>query len=110
MPLVVDALDHLVVNVRDVEVAAAWYHKVLGMTRESVDTPHGKVTAMKFGRQKINLRPITATKAAWYTADHEAAGGDNLCFLTQRHASGSRRSPAGPGRAGHRRPDRQKIN
>ncbi len=83
MPLVVDALDHLVVNVRDVEVAAAWYHKVLGMTRESVDTPHGKVTAMKFGRQKINLRPITATKEAWFTADHEAAGSDDLCFLTE---------------------------
>ena len=34
MALVIDALDHLVVNVRDVEVAAAWYQRVLGMTRE----------------------------------------------------------------------------
>jgi len=82
MAIVVNALDHLVVNVRDVEVAAAWYQRVLGMTRESVDTSHGKVTAMKFGRQKINLRPITATKEAWFTADHEAAGSDDLCFLT----------------------------
>src|SRR6185503_3921629 len=68
--------------VRDVEVAAAWYHRVLGMAREDFDTPHGKVTAMRFGRQKINLRPITATKEAWFTADHEAAGSDDLCFLT----------------------------
>ena len=82
MAITVNALDHLVVNVRDVEVAAAWYQRVLGMTRESVDTSHGKVTAMRFGRQKINLRPITATKEAWFTADHEAAGSDDLCFLT----------------------------
>ena len=82
MAVVVDALDHLVVNVHDVEVAAAWYHRVLGMTREDVNTRHGNVTAMKFGRQKINLRPITATKEAWFTADHEAAGSDDLCFLT----------------------------
>ena len=82
MAVVVDALDHLVVNVHDVEVAAAWYQRVLGMTREDLDTPHGQVTAMRFGRQKINLRPITATKEAWFTADHEAAGSDDLCFLT----------------------------
>jgi catechol 2,3-dioxygenase-like lactoylglutathione lyase family enzyme len=83
MALAIDALDHLVVNVRDVEVAAAWYQTVLGMTRETFDTRHGKVTAMKFGRQKINLRPITATKEQWFTADHEAAGSDDLCFLTK---------------------------
>jgi len=82
MAVVVDALDHLVVNVRDVAVAAAWYQRVLGMAREDFDTAHGKVTAMRFGRQKINLRPITATKEAWFTADHEAAGSDDLCFLT----------------------------
>lgn len=82
MAVIVDTLDHLVVNVHDVEVAAAWYHRVLGMTREDFNTPHGKVTAMKFGRHKINLRPITATKEAWFTADHEAAGSDDLCFLT----------------------------
>ena len=83
MVFVVDALDHLVVNVHDVEVAATWYQKILGMAREIFDTPHGKVIAMKFGRQKINLRPITATKEAWFTADHEAAGSDDLCFLTK---------------------------
>ena len=82
--VVVDAFDHIVVNVRDVEVAAAWYQRVLGMTREDFDAGPGRgpVTSMKFGRQKINLRPITATKEAWFTADHEAAGSDDLCFLT----------------------------
>ena len=37
---------------------------------------------MRFGRQKINLRPIAASKEDWFTADHEAVGSDDLCFLT----------------------------
>jgi catechol 2,3-dioxygenase-like lactoylglutathione lyase family enzyme len=36
---------------------------------------------MKFGRQKINLRPIATRKDYWFTADHESAGSDDLCFL-----------------------------
>ena len=83
MTLVVEALDHLVANVRDVEVSATWYERVLGMTREVVQTPHGPVVTVRFGRQKINLRPITASKKAWFTADHESAGGEDLCFLTK---------------------------
>ncbi|HTR84471.1 MAG TPA: VOC family protein [Reyranella sp.] len=82
MPLTVDALDHLVVNVRDVEIAAAWYQRVLGMAREEHESHAGKVVSVKFGRQKINLRPITASKRDWFTADHETAGSDDLCFLT----------------------------
>ena len=84
MALVVDALDHLVVNVRDVDVAADWYRRVLGMTREDFDPGPGRTprTSMKFGHQKINLRPVTASKRDWFTADHEAAGSDDLCFLT----------------------------
>jgi catechol 2,3-dioxygenase-like lactoylglutathione lyase family enzyme len=84
MPIVIDALDHLVINVRDVEVAAAWYQRVLGMTRDDFDPGPGKVTrtSVKFGRQKINLRPLSARKEEWFTADHEKAGSDDLCFLT----------------------------
>ncbi len=82
MTLTVEALDHLVLNVQDVEVAAAWYERVLGMAREEFGTSTLRRTAMKFGRQKINLRPITSSKEAWFTADHEAAGSDDLCFLT----------------------------
>ena len=82
MPLVIDGLDHLVVNVKDVEASAAWYQRVLGMTRE--DTPGMPVrTAVHFGRHKINLRPVSASKIDWFTADHEAAGSDDLCFLTK---------------------------
>src|SRR5271167_4654486 len=76
MPLTVQALDHLVVNVSDVEASAAWCARVLGMTRMDVASTDGKPprTEMRFGRQKINLRPIAVTKQDWFTADHEAAG------------------------------------
>jgi catechol 2,3-dioxygenase-like lactoylglutathione lyase family enzyme len=83
MTVTVEALDHLVANVRDVEVSAAWYERVLGMTRETVQTPHGPVIAVRFGRQKINLRPIGASKKAWFTADHVQDGSEDLCFLTK---------------------------
>ena len=35
-----------------------------------------------FGNQKINVRPKNADKVEWFTADHETAGSDDLCFLT----------------------------
>jgi catechol 2,3-dioxygenase-like lactoylglutathione lyase family enzyme len=84
MPVTVQALDHLVVQVSDLEVSATWYERVLGMTREDVLPAPGKPprTAMRFGRQKINLRPIAASTEDWFTADHEAAGSEDLCFLT----------------------------
>lgn len=82
MTFTVDGLDHLVVNVTDAEASAAWYQRVLGMTRQ--DTPGTPVrTSVHFGRQKINLRPVSASKKDWFTADHEAAGSDDLCFITQ---------------------------
>jgi catechol 2,3-dioxygenase-like lactoylglutathione lyase family enzyme len=84
MPLTVKPIDHLVLNVSDVEASATWYGRVLGMTRMDVAPAEGRSprTEMKFGRQKINLRPVAATKEDWFTADHEAAGSDDLCFLT----------------------------
>ena len=83
--LSVQGLDHLVVQVSDLNASAEWYARVLGMTREDVSAAAGKPprTAMRFGRQKINLRPITASKEDWFTADHEAAGSEDLCFLTE---------------------------
>jgi len=84
MSVTVTALDHLVINVRDVEISAAWYQKVLGMTRRDFDPGQGKAkrVSLTFGQQKINLRPIGTDKVEWFTADHEAAGSDDLCFLT----------------------------
>ena len=84
MALVVEAIDHLVINVKDVEAAAAWYERVLGMKRVVTEPrPGRKVTAMHFGRQKINLRPHTATQEQWFTGRAVAPGSDDLCFLTK---------------------------
>jgi catechol 2,3-dioxygenase-like lactoylglutathione lyase family enzyme len=48
------------------------------------DPGQGKAvrTSLMFGNQKINVRPRDADKVEWFTADHEAAGSDDLCFLT----------------------------
>jgi catechol 2,3-dioxygenase-like lactoylglutathione lyase family enzyme len=81
--LKVEALDHLVVNVSDVERSADWYERVLGMTRLVSDHEGHVRTAMLFGKQKVNLRPMSATKEEWFTADQDAAGSDDLCFLTR---------------------------
>ncbi|MDP1752068.1 MAG: VOC family protein [Reyranella sp.] len=85
MAVVVDAIDHIVINVRDVEVAAAWYQRVLGMTRDVWEAGPGRgpVTSMKFGRQKINLRPTAATQEQWFTGKQVAPGSDDLCFLAK---------------------------
>ena len=84
MPLTVTALDHLVINVADVARSAQWYQRTLGMEIKVFDPGHGKLprTSLMFGQQKINLRPLEADKVEWFTADHETAGSDDLCFLT----------------------------
>ena len=84
MTVKVHALDHLVINVADVARSAEWYRKVLGMEIKVFDPGGGKTprTSLMFGNQKINLRPRNADKVEWFTADHETAGSDDLCFLT----------------------------
>jgi catechol 2,3-dioxygenase-like lactoylglutathione lyase family enzyme len=84
MPVKVHALDHLVINVADVARTAEWYAKILGMEIRVFDPGEGKAprTSLIFGNQKINVRPRDADKVEWFTADHEAAGSDDLCFLT----------------------------
>jgi len=84
MAVKVSAIDHIVINVRDVARSAEWYRKTLGMEVRVFDPGAGKSprTTLVFGRQKINVRPLSADKVEWFTADHEAAGSDDLCFLT----------------------------
>ena len=85
MRFAVDRLDHLVITCRDVEISASWYQRVLGMEREEFG-PHRR-TSLRFGGQKINLRPISATQEEWFTG---AAGGvpgtDDLCFVVTMKA------------------------
>ncbi|MBM3593023.1 MAG: VOC family protein [Alphaproteobacteria bacterium] len=85
MRFAVDRLDHLVITCRDVEISASWYQRVLGMEREEFG-PHRR-TSLRFGGQKINLRPASATQQEWFTG---AAGGvpgtDDLCFIVTMKA------------------------
>ena len=84
MSVKVNGLDHLVINVTDVVRSVAWYSRILGMEVKVFDAGKGKTprTSLVFGNQKINVRPRDADKVDWFTADHEAAGSDDLCFLT----------------------------
>ena len=84
MPVKVHSLDHLVINVSDVARSTEWYRKVLGMEVKLFDPGQGKPprTSLIFGNQKINVRPRDADKVEWFTADHETAGSNDLCFLT----------------------------
>lgn len=82
MGLVVERLDHIVLNCRDIEATASWYERVLGMRRETFGP--NRRTALCFGDQKINLRPVgaLADDPGWATGAVEAAGSADLCFIT----------------------------
>jgi catechol 2,3-dioxygenase-like lactoylglutathione lyase family enzyme len=79
----VERFDHIVVNCRDADATAAWYQRVLGMTRETFG-PSNR-TALCFGHQKINLRPVgaRADDPDWVSGSVEAAGSEDMCFVTR---------------------------
>ena len=79
MRFAVDRLDHLVINCRDVETMASWYQRVLGMEREDFGKPSR--IALKFGGQKLNLRPVDASTEEWIAAGACVAGSQDLCFV-----------------------------
>jgi catechol 2,3-dioxygenase-like lactoylglutathione lyase family enzyme len=80
MRFTVDRLDHIVINCRDVEISASWYQRVLGMEREEFG--EDRRTALKFGGQKINLRPIESDVGTWITGANSEAGALDACFIT----------------------------
>ena len=80
MRFTVDRIDHIVLNVKDVEITAAWYQRVLGMEREDYG-PNAR-TALKFGGQKINLRPADSDPGTWVTGVNDLPGSGDLCFIT----------------------------
>ncbi len=78
----INALDHLVLTVADIDATLAFYTGILGMNAQEF-TPHGSPPrwALKFGAQKINLHQAGAEfdpKAA-----HPLPGSADLCFLTE---------------------------
>ena len=75
--LQLDAINHLVLTVADLEATCTFYHCVLGM--EVVTFGEGR-TALTFGRQKINLHPSGNPFAPH--ARHPVPGSADLCFLT----------------------------
>ena len=80
MRFTVDRLDHIVLNCKDVEITASWYQRVLGMEREEFG-PDSR-TALKFGGQKLNLRPVDSDPRAWVTGVNDRPGGVDACFIT----------------------------
>lgn len=80
MRFTVDRLDHIVINCRDVDVTASWYQRVLGMEREEFG--EASRTALKFGGQKINLRPVAADTQSWPTGANAEPGAVDACFIT----------------------------
>ena len=80
MDFTVESIDHVVVNCRDVEGTADWYVRVLGMKRETFG--EGR-TALRFGNQKLNLRPTGAQN--WVTAAVDQPGTLDLCFVVDAH-------------------------
>ncbi len=80
MRFTIDRIDHIVINCKDVEITAAWYQRVLGMEREDFGEQHR--TALKFGGQKINLRPFDADVSSWPTSVCTDPGAVDLCFIT----------------------------
>lgn len=77
-PVTIDRLDHLVLTVRDIDRACAFYETVLGMRR--VGFGDGRV-ALHFGRQKINLHPDPSPHDL--VADKPTVGSADLCFITE---------------------------
>ena len=78
MALSIDRIDHVVLNCRDVEATVAWYRRVLGMEREVFG--EDRHTALKFGRQKFNVRPSGAKN--WRSVANDGPGALDLCFIT----------------------------
>lgn len=75
--LTLDRLDHLVLTVADIDATCAFYTRVLGM---AVETFGAGRTALRFGRQKINLHP--AGREFEPKARHPTPGSADLCFIT----------------------------
>ena len=78
MAFSVNRIDHVVLNTGDVDAITDWYVRVLGMQREVFGA--GRV-ALRFGDQKINVRPTGAPN--WKTGAVDAPGSLDLCFIAE---------------------------
>jgi len=79
----IDAIDHLVLTVADIDATVAFYTRVLGMevvTFGAGGTADGGRTALAFGRQKLNLHQ--AGNGFEPKAHQPTPGSVDLCLLT----------------------------
>lgn len=77
MPMNVEAIDHIVLTVKDVEATCAFYAQALGMRVKSVG---GGRKALSFGKQKINLHQYGQEFEP--KAKKPTPGSADLCFVT----------------------------
>ena len=79
MSFKIERIDHVVMNCDDVDATVAWYQRVLGMKKEIFGPD--RHTALKFGKQKFNVRP--RGKPDWWSVENDAPGALDLCFVTE---------------------------
>jgi catechol 2,3-dioxygenase-like lactoylglutathione lyase family enzyme len=81
--MLIDRIDHIVMNCRDVEKTASWYERALGFRRETYVSPAEPTPriALKFGKHKFNLR--RTGDASWETCAVDTPGSLDLCFITE---------------------------
>ena len=77
-PVIIDAIDHMVLTVADIDAACEFYGRVLGM--EKIVFAGGRV-ALGFGNQKINLHP--AGNEYDPRAKHPVPGSGDFCVITK---------------------------
>jgi catechol 2,3-dioxygenase-like lactoylglutathione lyase family enzyme len=82
MGVAVERFDHIVLHCRDAMGMALWYQRVLGMEYEEFEAGHTRRIALKFGNQKINLRPVDADPKSWLTSAVTPPGSADLCLIT----------------------------
>ncbi|MGF1623462.1 MAG: VOC family protein [Alphaproteobacteria bacterium] len=70
----ISRIDHIVLTVRDIERAVAFYVRVLGM--EAVTFGAGR-RALRFGDQKINLQLLGQE-----TRNYAGIGSGDVCFVS----------------------------
>ncbi|WP_415884578.1 VOC family protein [Neptuniibacter sp. QD72_48] len=75
----IERLDHLVLTVKDIDVAVEFYTAVLGM--EKVVFKGGRI-ALAFGNQKINLHELGNEFEP--KADYVQSGSADLCFIVEQ--------------------------
>jgi len=73
----IEAIDHVVLTVRDMEATCDFYSKVLGM--EIVTFGQGR-KALAFGSQKINLQQFG--RESTLIAEKPTPGSADVCFVT----------------------------